>query len=229
MPLIWRLWTSAQQSLWTRQSQCMWLQLHLQELDKNQVHKVKCNCAGKRHMLAENAAEQKLDARMQQHFNEGKRVTTLGQKSDSCAKHFVIPQFNSMSRCQTQKHLLQHHLAMLLNQCSQQFASKSFTMCAKQRIETLMQSRPNLTHNFSSTVKTNSSAPTETTSQWFDGHAQKPQVMMKVDQTCAMFSWTVHNRKHGETNIHNVKSSGLRNNSNGLLQISPSLLFDSLN
>jgi len=55
-------------------------------------------------MLAENAAEQKLDARMQQHFNEGKRVTTLGQKSDSCAKHFVIPQFNSMSRCQTQKH-----------------------------------------------------------------------------------------------------------------------------
>ena len=43
--------------------------------------------------------QQKLKARMQQHFNEVQKLVKLGKKSDSCAKHFAT-QFDDTNRPQ---------------------------------------------------------------------------------------------------------------------------------
>jgi len=46
------------------------------------VYKLKCNNTGKAHM---GNTQQKLKARMQQHFNEVQKIVKFGEKSDSFA------------------------------------------------------------------------------------------------------------------------------------------------
>jgi len=50
------------------------------------VYKITCNNTGKIYI---GNAQQKFKARMQQHFGEVKKLVTIGEKSDSCAKHFA--------------------------------------------------------------------------------------------------------------------------------------------
>jgi len=106
------------------------------------VYKVKCNNTGKVHI---GNTQQKFKNRMQQHFNEVQELVKLGEKSDSCAKHFATQFCNTNPSPTNQRGGMTCSIFWQGNPISvvKTFATKNCALCAKERLEILKQSRSN--------------------------------------------------------------------------------------
>jgi len=106
------------------------------------VCKVKCNKTGKVHI---GNTQQKFKNRMQQHFNEVQKLVKLGEKSDSCAKHFATQFCDTNPTPTNQRGGTTCSIIWQGNPISvvKTFAAKNCALCAKERFAILEQSRSN--------------------------------------------------------------------------------------
>jgi len=106
------------------------------------VYKVKCNNTGKVHI---GNTQQKFKNRMQQHFNEVQKLVKLGEKSDSCAKHFATQFYDTNLSPTNQCGGTTCSIIWQGNPISavKSFATKNCTLCAKERLAIFKQSTSN--------------------------------------------------------------------------------------
>ena len=118
----------------------MWLQQHLQKLS-NCLQKVEClntNC------VYIGNTQQHFKNRMQQHFNEVRKLHQLGEKSDSYARHFArqLVNFEKVSNT-LQRNTIHCSVIWQGNPISavKTFGTTNCVLCAKERLEILKLSR----------------------------------------------------------------------------------------
>jgi len=96
----------------------------------DQVCKNKCKNTGKAHLMN---SQPKFKARTQQHFWEVRRLVQFWEKYQSLC--IPISWISPNSRCPTERHHLQHHLAMQPHQCSQQVFNKKLHLVCQRKKE----------------------------------------------------------------------------------------------
>mgnify|MGYP000461385916 CR=1 FL=1 len=106
------------------------------------VYKVTCNNTGKIYI---GNTQQKFKARMQQHFGEVKKLVTIGEKSDSYAKHFATQFPTTIPTPDAQRDGITCSIIWQGNPISvvKTFATKNCALCAKERTAILKLSKLN--------------------------------------------------------------------------------------
>ena len=107
------------------------------------VYKVRCTTTNKVHI---GNTQQHFKTRMQQHFNDAKKLHGKGIKSDSCAKHFAcqLQNFEDTSP-KLQRSSIGCSVTWAGNPMGavKSFGTQNCSLCNKERIEILKQSRLN--------------------------------------------------------------------------------------